>query len=1130
MVSPVRSESTSGDNNSPSPDGSSDKRPSPSPADKSPSKRQKLEGGGASAAKETDTLPPADSGKCVLGDNTSTSEDAKIDAYAVAVTTAQPPPVAEGSTPILEENAYFARWIYLHSKFEFPWCRLISQSAQYPSIEIFQSTYTVGSSVTCSFTFEDRELSSYLFKITRIQRKGNVVAVLETTGKRGYVLVNRIYVEKKVNQVLNSGDEVVIRFSRNTYAFIYQQLPKVPAKAGSVQVPAGKFLELEREARDPTGSSIFSSLKSLKQDLSRRKSSSHESSKSHQAPESVVQVDGMGAVSSHNQDSKMQILDEINEVTSNSQQASTSGNGLQSAIVREGIQAGIVEGENLEVSIKTFPYYLSEHTKATLIHTSFIHLKKKEYAHFVSDMTHLNPRILLSGPAGSEIYQETLAKALANDLEAKLLIFDSNPILGALAAKEIESLRDGLASNKSCKLPNQSIELIDQGKSPDLSAGGGVASSPSPAASSSSDSQLNLEPETLPLSVNHTLKKGDRVKFVGTELYSGSSTLGLRGPPKGITGKVILVFDENPSAKVGVRFDKPIPDGVDLGELCETGHGFFCKATDLKFKSSSSEALAKLLVNTLFEVVHTESRTRPLILFLKDAEKSVVGNSDLYSAFQIRLEYLPDNVIVIGSQTHSDHLKEKDIGRQKEQGNEVPQATELLAELFENKVPIQMPQDEELLTLWKHQMNRDAEISKVKANFYHLRMVLRLCGLGCEGIETLCMKDLTLQSDSAEKIIGWAFSNHISNNPDTDPAKIILSRESIEFGIGLLQGDLKGSRSSKRSLKDIVTENEFEERLLSDVILPSDIDVTFDDIGALEKVKDTLKELVMLPLQRPELFCKGQLTKPCKGILLFGPPGTGKTMLAKAVAKEAVANFINISMSSITSKWFGEGEKYVKAVFSLASKMSPCVIFVDEVDSMLGRRENRQGHEAMRKMKNEFMMHWDGLTTKEMERVLVLAATNRPFDLDEAVIRRLPRRLMVGLPDTSNRAYILKVILAKENVSPGLDINWIASMTNGYSGSDLKNLCVTAAHRPIKELVEKEKRERDAALAEGKVPPALRGSSDLRALNMEDFRYAHEQVCASVLLESANMTTLQQWNEIYGEGGSRQQQSFSFYM
>ncbi|RZS02005.1 hypothetical protein BHM03_00031973, partial [Ensete ventricosum] len=238
--------------------------------------------------------------------------------------------------------------------------------------------------------------------------------------------------------------------------------------------------------------------------------------------------------------------------------------------------------------------------------------------------------------------------------------------------------------------------------------------------------------------------------------------------------------------------------------------------------------------------------------------------------------------------------------------------------------------------------------------------------------------------------------------------------------------------------QDVVTENEFEKRLLADVIPPDDIGVTFDDIGALENVKDTLKELVMLPLQRPELFCKGQLTKPCKGILLFGPPGTGKTMLAKAVATEAGANFINVSMSSISSKWFGEGEKYIKAVFSLASKIAPCVVFVDEVDSMLGRRENPGEHEAMRKMKNEFMVNWDGLRTKDKERVLVLAATNRPFDLDEAVIRRLPRRLMVNLPDTSNREKILGVILAKEELAPDVNMEALSSMTDGYSGSDLK--------------------------------------------------------------------------------------------
>ncbi|XP_070028547.1 outer mitochondrial transmembrane helix translocase-like isoform X3 [Nicotiana sylvestris] len=324
-------------------------------------------------------------------------------------------------------------------------------------------------------------------------------------------------------------------------------------------------------------------------------------------------------------------------------------------------------------------------------------------------------------------------------------------------------------------------------------------------------------------------------------------------------------------------------------------------------------------------------------------------------------------------------------------------------------------------------------------------------------------------------------------------AKLVISGESIAYGLNILQGIQSETKSSKKSLKDVVTENEFEKRLLGDVIPPSDIGVTFNDIGALETVKDTLKELVMLPLQRPELFCKGQLTKPCTGILLFGPPGTGKTMLAKAVATEAGANFINISMSSITSKWFGEGEKYVKAVFTLASKIASSVVFVDEVDSMLGRRENPGEHEAMRKMRNEFMVNWDGLLTKDKERVLVLAATNRPFYLDEAVIRRLPCRLMVNVPDAPNRKKILRVILAKEELAPNVDVEAITNMTEGYSGSDLKNLCVTAAHCPIREILEKEKKEKASAVAENRPTPALRSSAGICPLNMDDFKHAQEQ-------------------------------------
>ncbi|RWW32033.1 hypothetical protein BHE74_00045312 [Ensete ventricosum] len=192
--------------------------------------------------------------------------------------------------------------------------------------------------------------------------------------------------------------------------------------------------------------------------------------------------------------------------------------------------------------------------------------------------------------------------------------------------------------------------------------------------------------------------------------------------------------------------------------------------------------------------------------------------------------------------------------------------------------------------------------------------------------------------------------------------------------------------------KEVAPDNEFEKRIRPEVIPANEIGVTFDDIGALDEIKESLQELIILPLQRPDLF-KG-LLKPCRGILLFGPPGTGKTMLAKAIANEAGASFINVSMSTITSKWFGEDEKHVRALFTLAAKVAPTIIFVDEVDGMLGQRTRVGEHEAMRKIKNEFMTRWDGLLTKPGERILVLAATNRPFDLDEAIIRRFERRFV----------------------------------------------------------------------------------------------------------------------------------------
>ncbi|ONM27369.1 AAA-type ATPase family protein [Zea mays] len=622
----------------------------------------------------------------------------------------------------------------------------------------------------------------------------------------------------------------------------------------------------------------------------------------------------------------------------------------------------------------------------------------------------------------------------------------------------------------------------------------------------------------------------------------------------------MLAFEDNGSSKIGVRFDKQIPDGNDLGGLCEEDHGFFCSAESLRPDFSAGEEVERLAMTELIEVISEENKSGPLIVLLKDVEKSFTGVTESLSSLRSKFESLPSGVLIIGSHTQMDSRKEKahpggflftkfasssqtlfdlfpdSFGSRwlHERSKESPKAMKHLNKLFPNKISIQLPQDEALLTDWKQQLDRDVETLKAKSNIGSIRTFLSRNGIECNDIEELFIKDQSLSNENVDKIVGYAVSYHLKHNKietsNSKDNKLVLTSESLKHGLNMLQSMQSDNKSSKKSLKDVVTENEFEKRLLVDVIPPNDIGVTFDDIGALENVKDTLKELVMLPLQRPELFCKGQLTKPCKGILLFGPPGTGKTMLAKAVATEAGANFINISMSSITSKWFGEGEKYVKAVFSLASKIAPSVIFIDEVDSMLGRRENPGEHEAMRKMKNEFMVNWDGLRTKDKERVLVLGATNRPFDLDEAVIRRFPRRLMVNLPDASNREKILKVILAKEELGSDVDLDSLANMTDGYSGSDLKNLCVTAAHYPIREILEKEKKEKSLAKTEGRPEPALYGSEHIRPLSIDDFKSAHEQVCASVSSDSANMNELLQWNDLYGEGGSRKRKALSYFM
>ncbi|GJN34836.1 hypothetical protein PR202_gb23535 [Eleusine coracana subsp. coracana] len=727
----------------------------------------------------------------------------------------------------------------------------------------------------------------------------------------------------------------------------------------------------------------------------------------------------------------------------------SAGENNQRVVESDVLKQGILSPNDIEVTLDNFPYYLSENTKNVLLSSAFIHMEKKEFTNRFREISSVNQRILLSGPSGSEIYQETLVKALAKHFDARLLVVDS-------------------------------LLLCDQ-------------------------------------------------KSFKSILISGKQSV-QRAPSCGSRGKVVLTFKKNKLSKVGVRFNNEIPDGNDLGGLCEERHGFFCHAGDLRLDSSVCE-VDSLSLSMLIEVISEEVKSGNLIVLLKDVEKSFTEYTESHAPLRSEL---PPGVLIIGSHIEAESCKDQDASASSmhDRNKCATKSTKHLNKTFPNKISIELPQNEAQLSNLKKQIEHDTQTLKAKANVLNIHKFLTRRGIECNDLNELSIRDQLLSSKNVDKIVGHALSYHLQQSESnlSEDAKLVLPVECLKHGFNVVQDAHSANKSSKNALKDVVTDNEFEKNLLSNVIPPKDIGVSFEDIGALDNVKDTLKELVMVPLQRPELFCKGQLRKPLKGILLFGPPGTGKTMLAKAVATEAGANFINVSMSTITSKWLGEGEKYVKAIFSLASKLSPAVIFIDEVDSLLGKRGSSGEHEAMRKMKNEFMINWDGLRTKEQERVLVLGATNRPFDIDEAVIRRFPRRLMVGLPDASNRENILRVILSKEELATDVDFESLANMTDGYSGSDLKNLCVTAAMRPVREVLEKEKKEKNLARAEGRPEPALHGSEAIRGLRMDDFKFAHGKVCASFSSDSRNMNELLQWNDLYGEGGSRKNEKLSYFM
>lgn len=291
--------------------------------------------------------------------------------------------------------------------------------------------------------------------------------------------------------------------------------------------------------------------------------------------------------------------------------------------------------------------------------------------------------------------------------------------------------------------------------------------------------------------------------------------------------------------------------------------------------------------------------------------------------------------------------------------------------------------------------------------------------------------------------------------------------------------------------------------LIMNEIMDHGPQLSWDDIAGLEFAKKTIKEIVVWPMLRPDIFTG--LRGPPKGLLLFGPPGTGKTLIGKCIASQSKSTFFSISASSLTSKWVGEGEKMVRAMFAVARCHQPAVVFIDEIDSLLSQRSDGE-HEASRRIKTEFLIQLDGAATLSDERILVIGATNRPQEIDEAARRRFVKRLYIPLPEGEARKHIVLNLLSQQTYELSeAELDAIQLKSEGYSGSDMSYLCKEAALGPIR------------SMPFGDIENIT--ADQVRPIMYEDFEAAFHQVRASV--SDKDLDLYLEWDRMFGSTSNR---------